>query len=143
MAVIFLLSAQTRESSSKLSTGITAQIVDLVASVTHMTQEGKASAVIGLHNIVRKAAHFTLYAALGFSSAAMFGGFRTNDGRWKIVLYSVVFCCLYAVSDELHQRFVSGRGPQVTDVMIDTAGALFGSAVFLPLLRLWRRITND
>lgn len=143
MAVIFMLSAQTRESSSELSTGITKRIVDIVASVTNMSQESKASVVTGLHNFVRKTAHFTLYAVLGFSASAMFGGLRTKDRKWRIVLYSIAFCCLYAASDELHQKFVSGRGPQSTDVMIDTVGAFFGSVLFLPLLKRWRRITDD
>lgn len=31
--------------------------------------------------------------------------------------------CSYAISDEVHQLFVPGRGRQVKDVIIDSAGA--------------------
>ena len=37
-------------------------------------------------------------------------------------LLSVGFAC----TDEFHQSFVAGRGPSKRDVMIDSAGALFG-----------------
>ena len=36
-----------------------------------------------------------------------------------------VFTLLYAISDEIHQIF-SGRGPRVTDVLIDFSGAVCG-----------------
>lgn len=39
-------------------------------------------------------------------------------------LYALVTCILYACSDEWHQSFVSGRSPQITDICIDTCGAL-------------------
>jgi VanZ family protein len=41
-----------------------------------------------------------------------------------------VFCVLYAVSDEVHQLFVPGRGAQVTDVLIDNAGAFVGIGIY-------------
>ena len=40
--------------------------------------------------------------------------------------YSLILSVVYATSDELHQCFTPGRGPAITDVMIDTMGALVG-----------------
>jgi hypothetical protein len=45
--------------------------------------------------------------------------FRDNPLTWTLVI-----CILYGASDEFHQTFVPGRSGLVTDVMIDTAGAL-------------------
>ncbi len=42
------------------------------------------------------------------------------------------FVILYAVSDEVHQLFVPGRGGQLTDVIIDTAGAGAGLGIYMP-----------
>ena len=46
-------------------------------------------------------------------------------------LISLIFCFIYACTDEFHQIFVSGRSPQMFDVMIDTSGALFGIMIAL------------
>ena len=37
---------------------------------------------------------------------------------------------LYAISDEVHQLFVPGRGGQVKDIVIDSAGAIVGISGF-------------
>ena len=36
---------------------------------------------------------------------------------------------VYAISDEVHQIFVDGRGAAVTDVMIDSGGAAIGASI--------------
>lgn len=48
---------------------------------------------------------------------------------------------LYACSDEFHQLFVEGRAGLVSDVIVDSVGAVLGLALFLLLRRfiLWRR----
>jgi len=38
----------------------------------------------------------------------------------------LVACIVFAASDEFHQSFVKSRTPSVRDVILDTAGALFG-----------------
>ena len=42
------------------------------------------------------------------------------------ILRALLAAALYAASDEIHQSFVPGRGPAVTDVLLDSAGALCG-----------------
>ena len=83
--------------------------------------------------VVRKLAHFTIYFLLGLNSFLLF--YHANDERnWHyeskiILLISLVFCLLYAISDEFHQSFIVGRGPSSRDVMIDACG--FGIANLL------------
>ena len=36
---------------------------------------------------------------------------------------------IYSISDELHQILVPGRGAQIKDVVIDTAGAILGISI--------------
>ena len=38
---------------------------------------------------------------------------------------------LYACSDEFHQLFVAGRSGRISDVLIDSAGAVLGMAAFM------------
>lgn len=70
--------------------------------------------------VVRKLAHFTIYALLGFNTFYMYKGY----GLKKYGLFAFITCVLYACSDEWHQSFVSGRSPQIRDVCIDSLGAL-------------------
>lgn len=52
---------------------------------------------------------------------------------WPVLLLALLFTVLYAVSDEIHQRFVPGRHGQLADVLFDAAGAL---AMILLIRRL-------
>jgi len=45
----------------------------------------------------------------------------------------LLICVLYSISDEFHQAFVPDRGPQIKDVLIDGAGAIVGSSLYVVL----------
>ena len=55
----------------------------------------------------------------------------------RITLLALLFAFLWAASDEYHQSLSPHRTPAVTDVMIDTCGALVGIWV---AGRLWARL---
>jgi hypothetical protein len=63
---------------------------------------------------LRKAAHITIYAALWLALA------RAAD--WRRPLAVTAIALLYAVSDEFHQTFVTGRHGAPLDVAIDAVG---------------------
>lgn len=48
----------------------------------------------------------------------------------KGMLLPWLIAALYAASDEIHQLFVPGRSGQLSDVILDSAGALAGVAAF-------------
>lgn len=75
---------------------------------------------------VRKSAHLTVYAVL---AALTWRARRMTRGNWNEWLWPEfwaisAFCCLYAISDELHQAFVSSRQGHPLDVFFDTTGAV-------------------
>ena len=83
---------------------------------------------------IKKGGHFTGYAllALGFLRGM-------QNGKSRNVFLVILLCGLYAVSDEFHQSFVSGRTPSSIDVGIDLLGSSFGLMLFLwlaPVRRL-------
>ena len=87
--------------------------------------------------LMRKSAHFIAYLILGFLvSHAM-----KNDGStalaWKRRGASLLLCVAYAISDEIHQIFVPGRGPLVKDILIDGAGAVIGIMLYFGVRKLW------
>jgi VanZ family protein len=82
---------------------------------------------------VRKAAHVTTYAvltALTWSARQRLRGGRP-EWKWSDARVVLAVSVLYAISDELHQAFVSTRQASGLDVLIDTAGAC------LALFAIW------
>lgn len=126
MLLIIYFSSQTSEKSAQVSTGITKKIVDVVKAGA--SEKEKEKYVDVLHHIIRKCAHFTLYAALGLSASGMFVS-KERSG-FKVWIFAVIYCMLFAASDEFHQSFVDGRGAMVSDVLLDSCGSGFGAAMF-------------
>jgi VanZ family protein len=80
---------------------------------------------------VRKAAHLAEYAILAILLCRAI--FRGTNLKWSISILSVsawIACVLVATGDEFHQSFVESRGASPWDVMIDSAGAIFGLAIY-------------
>ena len=68
---------------------------------------------------------------------------RTGNGARrkfrKEMFLPWLIAALYAASDEIHQLFVPGRSGQLSDVILDSAGALAGVAAFTVLCWLINR----
>ena len=79
-------------------------------------------------HFIRKLAHFTIYALLGYNTLYMYKNYNIK----RYAFFALMTCILYACSDEWHQSFISRRSPQVTDICIDTIGAL--SMILLGLI---------
>lgn len=121
MAVIFMFSNQNAKTSQATSDKVASDIVNTVEIVTkNEIQKGKKESIIeNTRFLVRKTAHFTLYFILGIIAYLLF----TSYGVKKTVYYSILFCFLYACSDEIHQLFLDGRTAKILDVCIDTCGS--------------------
>lgn len=132
MAAIFAFSAQDATKSDKTSKGTIEAIAKIVdKDFEKMSQVQKDRFVADLNGFVRKAAHFSIYCLLGLLTANAL--FRFSVRRLPLMGLSVGICALYAASDEFHQYFVPGRSCQMTDVLIDTGGAVLGTAIFMLL----------
>ena len=89
-------------------------------------------------HLIRKAGHFTEFAILGALSARLL---RTFD-RLRAFFMSYAFFCgvSVAVVDETIQIFSEGRGPAVTDVLIDSGGMATGILLFFAVFAIRRAI---
>lgn len=131
MATIFILSHQPAEVSSEVSGGLIYRVLDFIMSgFDSLTDEQRVQTVESLQFIVRKCAHAFSYATMG---GLLMGLMLTYDFKralsGKLIAFAVAV--LYAVSDEIHQLFVAGRSGQVSDVFLDSAGALCGICIVL------------
>lgn len=88
----------------------------------------------GLH-FLRKAAHFSEFAALGMTLTWMFCMVSRRKG-WQ---YSLPLICggVVACIDETIQIFSPGRYSSIIDVLIDCSGVLTGCLVLLLLLAIF------
>ena len=56
---------------------------------------------------------------------------RSGVYGYRSIVLALLICVLYVISDEVYQLFVPGRGGQVKDIIIDSAGATVGIGVYL------------
>ena len=80
--------------------------------------------------VVRKLAHFCIFAGLGF---LCFAAFSVDLPSRRAFPAALVLGAVRAVLDEVHQSFIPGRSCEVRDMCIDFSGVLLG-AVFLLLI---------
>ena len=150
MGVIFLFSAQNAEASSSLSSGFLHRFI-LIFLPKQAAKNEELMHTLGF--LTRKAAHMTEYAILAILASAQLRQYFPisvhKKQEWQPkscrhhpffqFLLTLCFIFLYACTDEFHQRFVSGRSGQFTDVCIDTLGGFLGCLLFLLCSRLLRR----
>lgn len=145
MVVIVWFSHQTAEVSSEQSLEIgkllCSLLVDGYNNLSEFTQLEKAMLI---DKLVRKSAHFSEYALLGVltlnASHLLIGSYlyRKRKPAIKIIVYilsALVWCFLFACTDEVHQYFIPGRYCSFLDVMLDTCGSLTGIMLFHILFR--------
>lgn len=126
MIIIFLLSNQKAQDSKQLSNSFITKTIINIYEMKHgkITEEKKIEIKENYSFIVRKAAHFTIYLVLGLLVSLVLIGKNLNIKQ--IIIYGVLICMAYAITDEIHQIFVSGRSGEIRDIIVDTCGSTVG-----------------
>lgn len=126
MGVIFYFSSRTADESSSQSSWILTVITRLFGD------NGFTDFII------RKSAHFLEFTGL----CVLFNfSFLFTMGK-KLILPSIAFTSIYAITDEVHQIFVEGRSCQFSDWCIDSAGAIAGAIGFIILIAIIKLIVD-
>ncbi|WP_083686026.1 VanZ family protein [Companilactobacillus allii] len=88
-----------------------------------------------LEFFIRKGAHFSIYFLLGlFLCLAVYKYFSKN--KFLMMFIPWLATTGLAAFDEFHQGLTGGRTPSVTDVILDSVGALTGILVLMLILWL-------
>ncbi len=137
LGTIFAFSHQIGTTSESISDGFTIGIINVYSKITskEISESRKEELVKDLRKVVRKSAHFTIYFFLGIFMYATLSSYGCNHS----VLFTLVFCFLYACSDEVHQLFVIHRTGRVFDVFIDTIGSSLGVSFSLLFKKIVRK----
>jgi len=122
---IFCMSAEPAEVSKNRSAEIAGVLSpDASEDAKPLSKAEQVRRLSRADHILRKTAHFCIYALLGVLLCLTSLGFAA---RWYLhLLRTWLIGTVYAASDEIHQAFVPGRGPMLTDVLLDSAGVLAG-----------------
>ncbi len=128
MIVIFFHSAQTAELSSAASGSVAEKVLSLFSSgFSELDESEKINIIENSQHIVRKSAHFLVYMTL---CACCFTALSTYNIKKKTVFLSAVgISVFYAMTDEIHQLFVEGRAGRISDVLLDSVGAVTGALI--------------
>ncbi len=132
--IIFIFSSQDGEDSSSLSQGFIYNVLK-----NFINNEKQIETIIeNIEPLVRKLAHFSIYALSGIWMIGLLETFNLTDE--KKIIYGALIGFLYAISDEFHQSFVSERSASPIDIFIDTLGCLFGILLVMVIIKNYQKI---
>ena len=131
---IFGFSNQNAETSSGLSRKVTNFVVEIIPSIKNMPEPEKENVVDRVESIVRKIAHYSIYTLVGILLMGLMSTYKIKE--FDRIAVSLIIGVIYASTDEIHQAFVPGRGPLVTDVILDSMGVLTGIFIFMLVVKM-------
>ena len=139
-SIIFGFSNQNSKTSGGISQKVTEYIVKFIPNIQQLEEVQKEEVIDRIESVIRKIAHFTIYALVGFLLMSLMLTYKMKE--IDQIGISLIIGVVYASTDEIHQAFIPGRGPQVTDIVLDTIGVLTGIFISLLLIETIRRVTK-
>ena len=137
MAVIFVMSGRDADKSTEDSYKVGMLVGRLfVPGFEEKSEAEQLEFAAKVDHPVRKTAHaceYALLAALFFAAAGML---RNTKMRY---IMAWLLTTVYAGTDEIHQLFVPGRSGQLSDVCLDSAGAVAGVLFCLLVMMLIKK----
>ena len=74
------------------------------------------------HYLIRKLGHFTEFFVLAMLLYRALRGGRGMHWQWRVAAWTLSLVLMYAVADEVHQRFVPSRSGAWGDSLLDFFG---------------------
>ena len=115
------------ESSGSFSGGFSAWIGQFIPFLSPDSPYG--------HFLIRKIAHFSIFFLLGTLLCWLMGMLNHQ----KILLRALLLAACVATIDESIQRLIPGRYGCLSDMLLDSCGALAGICFFLLGHTLWQK----
>ena len=142
MSLIFFMSSQTAVESNATSSGLSQWLFSLISPKFNELSVVEQKAIISEFSFfVRKTAHFIMYAVLGVLSFLSLITYKNIPYIYRTV-FSVLICILYAIGDEIHQLFISGRSGEIRDILLDSSGSFLAILLCFILVKKIKKIYN-
>lgn len=125
IGVVFVLSSPTGAAEE------TSRIIKPI--IEFFIPNASPDTVLMIHLLIRKAAHLTEYAVLGFLGVRAF--VRTRSLRSYRFLSAIVLVATVASLDEINQSFEPSRTGAFSDVLLDMCGGILTIFTFILIKR--------
>ena len=135
---IFQFSSENATESSSRSGEIIRKIINIFPYTKNLSISTKEKIVKKAQPIIRKLAHFSIYAIVGILIMTFVSTYKLL--LWKKLLISIIVGLGYAISDEFHQTFIPGRSGELRDVLIDTSGVICGIIIVLIVIAVYKAL---
>ena len=134
MVCIYKLSGMNSSNSNGKSADILSIIIADALDVTNdygITNSHPSDAKIErasalMNTPMRKVMHASVYLVLAFFLMILLNIISDHKYYLLTILIALILCVTFAITDEYHQTFVTGRTGQIMDVIIDSIGAVVG-----------------
>ena len=136
MFIIFCFSAQDSNESKNTSNQVLIKTVEFIKQ-EQLSEPEKENIIEKFILPVRKSAHFFSYFILGILITLLLKDYYNIT--ITTFIYALIFCFIYACTDEIHQLFVPGRAGQFLDVIIDTSGAFISTSIYQILHKMIKK----
>lgn len=124
MLLIYAFSSQPATESKALSDQFLTVYHKVIKQLDCLPDDIRGELLSRPSHYIRKFAHFIIYAVLGI--VILVALWQTPIWKGLCPLIALMLSVVYALTDEWHQYYVAGRGAQLSDVCIDSIGALIG-----------------
>ena len=136
MALIFAFSMENGAQSSDTSGRVVRVLLALLYPGYDALPAAEQETLFSLgQTVVRKGAHFSIYACLGFCLMMFWKTFAVRSRALLAFLCTVGYAC----TDEVHQLFVDNRSGSFKDVLLDSAGAVAGILLARGVLHVYNK----
>lgn len=146
VAFIFFNSSKTGTASNNVSQNIVNRVVTMLKESDYLDSDiidkvkEKGIDKSDLNVLVRKSAHafeFFLLAVVVFITISF-----AKINRVEAFIYPLFVVLLFAVFDELFQKYVQGRTSSLIDVLIDFSGGIIGTTISNMVFALGSKLKN-
>lgn len=140
MVMIFCFSAQPADESDETSGFFVSLILKVIApNYESLDPDTRSELLHRTSFLVRKTAHLTEYAFLGFALMLHVTALQNKKELRFPKLFAFLAGVFYSVSDEIHQLIVPGRSGEGKDVMLDSVGVLLGVMILSLVLAIRKK----
>lgn len=124
--IIFYLSNQSGNISGGESSHLIYNTLHFIYKCLNLDTSHLNEIILIIHNPLRECMHSLEYLILGVLTINLL--IQTQVKENKMVI-TILFCFIYAATDEIHQLFIPGRTFEYFDILMDMVGTLIGTLI--------------
>ncbi len=124
--IIFYLSNQPGNISGGESSHLIYNTLHFIYTCLNLDTSHLTEFVNVIHNPLRECMHSLEYLILGVLTINLLIQTQVKENK---MIITILFCFIYAATDEIHQLFIPGRTFEYFDILMDMVGTLIGTLI--------------